>query len=96
MVNPLPCCVLVVVALLEGVPVPHVNRNANAEVIVIPQHGPATAGEPDNDRLRQIMERSYVDVLGVAEDRKVTMRTGATILGVTRVAEAHVTRGLYP
>jgi len=49
-----------------------------------------------NDRLRQIMERSYVDVLGVAEDRKVTMRTGATILGVTRVAEAHVTRGLYP
>jgi glutamate dehydrogenase (NAD(P)+) len=49
-----------------------------------------------NDRLRQIMERSYVDVLGMAEDRKVTMRTAATILGVQRVAEAHVTRGLYP
>ena len=49
-----------------------------------------------NDRLRQIMEKSYVDVLNVAEDRKVTMRTGATILGVGRVAEAHVTRGLYP
>jgi glutamate dehydrogenase/leucine dehydrogenase len=32
----------------------------------------------------------------VAEDRKVSMRTAATILGVNRVAEAHVTRGLYP
>jgi glutamate dehydrogenase (NAD(P)+) len=49
-----------------------------------------------NDRLRQIMERSYVDVLSTAEERKVTMRTAATILGVQRVAEAHVTRGLYP
>jgi glutamate dehydrogenase (NAD(P)+) len=49
-----------------------------------------------NDRLRQIMERSYVDVLALAEERKVTMRTAATILGVQRVAEAHVTRGLYP
>jgi glutamate dehydrogenase (NAD(P)+) len=49
-----------------------------------------------NDRLRQIMERSYVDVLEMAEERKVTMRTAATILGVQRVADAHVTRGLYP
>jgi len=49
-----------------------------------------------NDRLRQIMEKSYVDVLNMAEERKTSMRTGATILGVGRVAEAHVTRGLYP
>ena len=49
-----------------------------------------------NDRLRQIMERSHVDVLAMAEERKVTMRTAATILGVQRVADAHVTRGLYP
>jgi glutamate dehydrogenase (NAD(P)+) len=42
------------------------------------------------------MEQSYVDVLNMAEDRKITMRTAATILGVQRVAEAHVTRGLYP
>jgi len=49
-----------------------------------------------NDRLRQIMEKSYVDVLSVAEERKVSMRTSATILGVGRVAEAHITRGLYP
>jgi glutamate dehydrogenase (NAD(P)+) len=49
-----------------------------------------------NDRLRQIMERAYVDVLSMTEERKVTMRTAATILGVQRVAEAHITRGLYP
>jgi glutamate dehydrogenase (NAD(P)+) len=49
-----------------------------------------------NDRLRQIMERSYVDVLAKSEEAKVSMRTAATILGVGRVAEAHLTRGLYP
>ncbi|HEV8420681.1 MAG TPA: glutamate dehydrogenase, partial [Actinomycetota bacterium] len=49
-----------------------------------------------NDRLRMIMEQSYVDVLSLAEDRKVPMRTAATMLGVGRVAEAHMTRGLYP
>jgi glutamate dehydrogenase/leucine dehydrogenase len=42
------------------------------------------------------MERSYVDVLAAGEERKVPMRTAATILGVGRVAEAHRTRGLYP
>src|SRR6266571_6336978 len=47
-----------------------------------------------NDRLRKIMEKSYVDVLNLAEERKVPMRTAATILGVGRVAEAHITRGL--
>ncbi|MFN2590361.1 MAG: Glu/Leu/Phe/Val dehydrogenase [Actinomycetota bacterium] len=49
-----------------------------------------------NDRLRTIMERSYVDVLELAEEQKVSMRVAATILGVERVAEAHRTRGLYP
>jgi glutamate dehydrogenase (NAD(P)+) len=49
-----------------------------------------------NARLRRIMEDSYVDVLELAEDRKVTMRQAATILGVQRVAEAHTTRGLFP
>jgi glutamate dehydrogenase (NAD(P)+) len=49
-----------------------------------------------NDRLRQIMEQSYADVLSLAEEQKVRMRTAATMLGVRRVAEAHQTRGLYP
>jgi glutamate dehydrogenase (NAD(P)+) len=49
-----------------------------------------------NERLRRIMEQSYVDVLALAEERKIRMRTAATMLGVQRVAEAHMTRGLYP
>ncbi|HYV01797.1 MAG TPA: hypothetical protein VEM93_05600 [Actinomycetota bacterium] len=49
-----------------------------------------------NDRLRQIMEQSYADVLALSEEQKVPMRTAATMLGVRRVAEAHRTRGLYP
>jgi glutamate dehydrogenase (NAD(P)+) len=49
-----------------------------------------------NARLRRVMEESYVAVLEMAEDRKVTMRQAATILGVSRVAEAHRTRGLFP
>ena len=49
-----------------------------------------------NARLRRVMEESYIAVLELAEDRKVTMRQAATILGVQRVAEAHSTRGLFP
>ncbi len=49
-----------------------------------------------NARLRRVMEEAYVDVLDLAEDRKVTMRQAATIVGVSRVAEAHTTRGLFP
>ena len=49
-----------------------------------------------NARLRRVMEDAYVDVLELAEERKVTMRRAATVLGVSRVAEAHTTRGLFP
>jgi glutamate dehydrogenase (NAD(P)+) len=49
-----------------------------------------------NARLRKIMEDAYVDVLDLAQDRKVTMRQAATVLGVQRVYEAHTTRGLFP
>ncbi len=49
-----------------------------------------------NERLRGVMERAYVEVLRVAAERKASMRLAATILGVSRVAEAHATRGLFP
>jgi glutamate dehydrogenase (NAD(P)+) len=49
-----------------------------------------------NEELRTIMEKGYTDVLATAEERKVPLRVAATILGVSRVAEAHQTRGLYP
>jgi glutamate dehydrogenase (NAD(P)+) len=49
-----------------------------------------------NDRLRAIMEKAYVEVLERAEEEKVSMRVAATMLGVSRVAEAHAIRGLFP
>ena len=52
--------------------------------------------EEVNERLRTIMQRAYLDVLALAEERKISMRQAATILGVSRVAEAHTTRGLFP
>jgi glutamate dehydrogenase (NAD(P)+) len=52
--------------------------------------------EEVNDRLRGIMEKAYIEVLELAEERKVSMRQAATMLGVSRVAEAHATRGLFP
>jgi glutamate dehydrogenase (NAD(P)+) len=49
-----------------------------------------------NDRLRQIMERSYGEVHDFATDKGLTMRQAAHWIGVGRVAEAHLTRGLFP
>ncbi len=49
-----------------------------------------------NDRLRQIMERAFHQVQGLAEDKSLTMRQAAHWIGVGRVAEAHLTRGLFP
>ncbi|MGH2771452.1 MAG: glutamate dehydrogenase, partial [Actinomycetota bacterium] len=52
--------------------------------------------EEVNDRLRQIMERSFVEVYGMATALGYTMRQAATVLAVSRVAEAFQVRGLYP
>jgi glutamate dehydrogenase (NAD(P)+) len=49
-----------------------------------------------NSRLRQIMESSFLDVFGMAKEKGFTMRQAATILAVSRVAEAQRLRGLYP
>jgi glutamate dehydrogenase (NAD(P)+) len=49
-----------------------------------------------NHRLRQIMESSFLDVYGMAQEKGYTMRQAATILAVSRVAEAQRVRGLYP
>jgi len=40
--------------------------------------------------------RSFNDVYETAQRYKVDMRTGAQILAVGRVAEASMTRGLFP
>lgn len=47
-------------------------------------------------RLDSIMKYSFESVLATAEENKVSMRMGAYIQGVSRVAAAHNTRGIYP
>ena len=49
-----------------------------------------------NLRMRQIMEASFLDVYGMSKSKGYTMRQAATILAVSRVAEAQRVRGLYP
>jgi len=49
-----------------------------------------------NDRMAQIMNRSYQEVLTTARKHDVDLRTAAYIVGVSRVAEATITRGIYP
>ncbi len=52
--------------------------------------------EEVNERLRQILERAFVEVYQLAKDKDMTMRQAAHWIGVGRVAEAHLTRGLFP
>jgi glutamate dehydrogenase (NAD(P)+) len=49
-----------------------------------------------NDRLKALMERAYGEVSALAQERGISLRTAAQMIGVGRVAEAHRTRGLYP
>jgi glutamate dehydrogenase (NAD(P)+) len=49
-----------------------------------------------NIRLRRIMESSFLDVYAKAQSETCTMRQAATIIAVSRVAEAQRVRGLYP
>jgi glutamate dehydrogenase (NAD(P)+) len=49
-----------------------------------------------NERLRQIMLRSFNHVVRIAHEKKVDTRTAAQILGIQRVAEAVLIRGIYP
>ena len=49
-----------------------------------------------NDRLREVMQRGFANVLRIATEQHVTMRTAAYMLGIGRVAAAHRLRGIYP
>ncbi|MDQ2985292.1 MAG: Glu/Leu/Phe/Val dehydrogenase [Armatimonadota bacterium] len=49
-----------------------------------------------NTKLEKIIKNSFHNVLGVQQQHKTTMRTAAYIIGVKRVADATVTRGIYP
>jgi glutamate dehydrogenase/leucine dehydrogenase len=47
-------------------------------------------------KLERVMKTSFNDVLKIHLNHKVGMRTAANMLGIGRVAEATVLRGLYP
>jgi glutamate dehydrogenase (NAD(P)+) len=49
-----------------------------------------------NHNLERIMLRSFGQVLQTAEEKRTTMRTAALIRAVERVADALLTRGIYP
>ena len=49
-----------------------------------------------NARLKEVMVRSFSDVLNISEKHKVDMRTAAYMLAVGRVADATMIRGIYP
>jgi glutamate dehydrogenase (NAD(P)+) len=49
-----------------------------------------------NLRLTRIMREAFVAIWQLAEERKVSLRTAAFIVGCTRVLQAREMRGLYP
>jgi len=52
--------------------------------------------EEINARLRRIMTRAFDDTLRMSREHEVDLRTVAYMLAVGRVAEATLTRGIYP
>ena len=49
-----------------------------------------------NARLARIMRRAFAEVWAASETHRVDLRTAAYLVGVARVAEATLTRGIYP
>ena len=47
-------------------------------------------------RLQRVMSKAFDQVVEVAQERKTTMRKGALLLGISRVAEVIKLRGIYP
>ncbi len=49
-----------------------------------------------NQRLEQLMIKSYGDVAGLAKERQMPLRQAALTLGIQRVVDAMQIRGVYP
>src|SRR5262249_25039430 len=49
-----------------------------------------------NAKMEKILVRAYRDVREMTEREKVDMRLAAYLIGVRRVADATLTRGIYP
>jgi len=52
--------------------------------------------EEINARLTQTMQAAFASVWQVAEDKRVSLRTAAFIVGCARILQARALRGLYP
>jgi len=57
--------------------------------------GYAWTEELVNQRLEETMVRSFRDVLALSRTRRVSMRTAAYMLAMSRVAAVHELRGVY-
>lgn len=49
-----------------------------------------------NARLISLMQRAFQDVLGVSQERGITLRSAALIRGIERIKEAKRRRGVFP
>jgi glutamate dehydrogenase (NAD(P)+) len=52
--------------------------------------------EEINARLERIMEQSFAGVAALAKEQQIDLRTSALLFAVRRVADALMTRGIYP
>ncbi len=53
-------------------------------------------GQEVENRLERVMSRAFDQVVDVAKEKKTSMRKGALLLGISRVAEVIQLRGIYP
>ncbi|MHA1681019.1 MAG: Glu/Leu/Phe/Val family dehydrogenase [Promethearchaeota archaeon] len=49
-----------------------------------------------NHELKKILVSAFMDIYRISEEKKVTLRVAAYIIGVTRLVKALVLRGLFP
>jgi glutamate dehydrogenase (NAD(P)+) len=49
-----------------------------------------------NGQLKEIMDRAFEAVWKIAQDKQVTLRTGAYLIAVKRVVDAKTARGIWP
>jgi glutamate dehydrogenase (NAD(P)+) len=52
--------------------------------------------EEINGRLEKVMRRAFGEVVAEADNRGISLRAGAYVVAVQRVADAAAVRGVYP